>query len=335
MAQVGTDAAGTNSNMLKKDLVSDDEFLQRNHVSKLHPKDTNPEKTTEKQDTPDITFQPELYGEKVEDCIPSSRMGHVFSMESEGNSIPDSHIDPRLSGKDLQNGTRDSSTGLVLHVGSNSAAETDTLNHRGIQKDGPLTETYDLAPGTPLYKLAECLEKANERREPQNIKTECPTTRCTSSSAISISSTSLSVSSPGNSGPWQSSPTSVAYSPLKKRTESSSKRDLTLVPTNDNPDWDELPVGGSHALAQTFHPRARKAPEGNLVDVGLVLVVQKIKDSGVEVPILYTIYQPIQDWLQFRYTMCGDLHHHITFDEETLHDFIYSKPPSFAKSHSL
>ena len=88
---------------------------------------------------------------------------------------------------------------------------------------------------------------------------------------------------------------------------------------------------GGHILTQTFHPVARKAPAGDLVSVGLVLVVQKIKDSRVEVPILYTIYQPIKDWLQFRYTMRGDLHHEITFDEETLHDFIYSKPPPFLK----
>ena len=52
---------------------------------------------------------------------------------------------------------------------------------------------------------------------------------------------------------------------------------------------------GGHILAQTFHPVAREVPAGDLVDVGLVLVVQKIKDSGVEVPILYRIYQPIKD----------------------------------------
>ena len=110
-----------------------------------------------------------------------------------------------------------------------------------------------------------------------------------------------------------------------------SKRNLTLAPTHDNLDWDELPMVGGHILVQTFHPVARKAPAGDLVSVGLVLVVQKIKDSAVEVPILYTIYQPIKDWLQFRYTMRGDLHHEIMFDEETLHDFIYSKPPPFLK----
>ena len=316
--------------MLKTDLVSDDEFLQRKYVPKLHPKDPDLEKETKKQDTPDISFQPQLCGEKVEDGIPDSCIDPVLSVESKGNSIPDSHIDPRLSRKDVRNGMPDSSTGPVLCGGSDGAAEPEAPKHSGIQRDSPLPETYDLAPGTPLYTLAECLEKANERRDLQNIKTEYPTTGCTSSSAISISSTPQCLSSPGTSGALQSSPTSVAYSLLKKSTESSSKREITLVHNNDNPDWDELPMGGGHVLTQTFHPVARKAPERDLVDVGLVLVVQKIKDSGVEVPILYTIYQPIKDWLQFRYTMRGDLHHTITFDEETLHDFIYSKPPSFS-----
>ena len=58
-----------------KDPVSVDEFLQKNCVSKLHPKDPDLEIKTKKQDTPDISFNPQLFGEVVEDWITSHDLG--------------------------------------------------------------------------------------------------------------------------------------------------------------------------------------------------------------------------------------------------------------------
>ena len=58
-----------------KDPVLDDEFLQKNRVFKLHPKNPDHEIKTKKQDTPDISFNPQLFGEVVGDWITSHDLG--------------------------------------------------------------------------------------------------------------------------------------------------------------------------------------------------------------------------------------------------------------------
>ena len=107
---------------------------------------------------------------------------------------------------------------------------------------------------------------------------------------------------------------------------SSSEKEIDLAPTNAKLEQNQQPRNGRQLIAQTFYPSPRKAPERDLPGVGCFLEVQKILDSNVEVPILYTIYQPLENWDRFKYTRRGNLHLDITFDKESLRKFIDSKP---------
>ena len=226
----------------------------------------------------------------------------------------DSYIDPRLLG------------GLA-----SAAAEPEILSGqspRGSSYSPEQQRDPEVGgPYPPLYDLDEYLGGANQSVEPENTGPESSPTR--SPSVISIPSTPMRLSSPRAPGVQESSPAPAADALPRRITRSASRRDPAAAPVDAKPERDQLPtMNADQTVTQNFHPANLEAPAGDLASVGCVMVVQKIKDSGIEVPILYSIYQPLQNWGksgQFRYTERGNLHQDVTFDEESLHEFIYSK----------
>lgn len=64
------------------------------------------------------------------------------------------------------------------------------------------------------------------------------------------------------------------------------------------------------------------APTSHLRITGKVSAMQKIKDSTEEVPVLYSVYEPLKPWAEFKYTTRGHLHEDIVFDKESMQRFV-------------
>jgi hypothetical protein len=117
--------------------------------------------------------------------------------------------------------------------------------------------------------------------------------------------------------------------PPRRSQKNLETKDLVLVNDNmsdeDNSDWLELPIiERPHSpVYVTSLDSPRIAPTTPLTITRKITVVQRIKDTTTEVPIEYSVYQPLQAWSGFTYTERGDLDESTTFDEALLHKFIY------------
>ncbi|RPB06044.1 hypothetical protein L873DRAFT_18187 [Choiromyces venosus 120613-1] len=93
-----------------------------------------------------------------------------------------------------------------------------------------------------------------------------------------------------------------------------------LVPGNNGdpsnytefPENQEITAGITKSLAPTTH----------LEIIRQIPVLQKMKDSPEELLIVYSVYEPLQPWGEFRYTTRGHLREDIIFDEESMQRFV-------------
>ena len=71
----------------------------------------------------------------------------------------------------------------------------------------------------------------------------------------------------------------------------------------------------------TIIPRSL-APASHLRITGKISAMQKIKDSLEEVSVVYSVYEPLKPWAEFKYTARGHLHEDIVFDKESMERFV-------------
>ncbi|KAG0642148.1 hypothetical protein HOY80DRAFT_1108625 [Tuber brumale] len=68
------------------------------------------------------------------------------------------------------------------------------------------------------------------------------------------------------------------------------------------------------------------APRPRVKITGKVSAMQKIKDAHKEVPIVYSVYEPLKPWSGFKYTTRGYLREDIFFDKESMQRFVRNHP---------
>jgi len=107
-----------------------------------------------------------------------------------------------------------------------------------------------------------------------------------------------------------------------------SPEEPTLGDSGSPSNLTELP--GNHEIFTSF-PKSL-APTSHLRITGEISAVQRIKDSTEEVLVVYSVYEPLKPWAEFKYTSRGHLHEDIAFDEESMQRFVRgmlsSQPPS-------
>lgn len=119
------------------------------------------------------------------------------------------------------------------------------------------------------------------------------------------------------------SPDTAIPSPLKASLEEG----IALCDNEGPSNWTELPGGQEIG---TSIPKSL-APTSHLRITRKISAMQKIKDSLEEVPVVYSVYEPLKPWAEFKYTTRGHLHEDIVFDQESMQKFVRgrlsSQPP--------
>ncbi|KAG0135220.1 hypothetical protein HOY82DRAFT_536912 [Tuber indicum] len=109
---------------------------------------------------------------------------------------------------------------------------------------------------------------------------------------------------------------------IPSSSTSSLGEGLALGDNGGPPNLTEPPVNQEIA---TSIPKSL-APTSHLKVTRKVSAMQKIKDSHKEVPIVYSVYEPLKPWAEFKYTTRGYLHGDIVFDKESMQRFVRDHP---------